>query len=237
MEKLKQISIYPQISGRSRVEKMAQDPEKMKAMIAFKKRLEDQLEKLTTEANEVQATLEAVNQMLLEKGFKRGDIKEVQTQPPASMPKEVALPKPAVSQPKPKPVAPTNELPPVPLAPQESETVIPLKTMAEEPLALMYFDKGVIHVMPDESKNFSVETPPFSNFLVEKVFSKMQEKDKELVRLGQLTPDKMFSYNIVREGDQIREIIIKNVDEERLKELKSSIRWTLEKMYEKIKSA
>jgi hypothetical protein len=47
----------------------------------------------------------------------------------------------------------------------------------------------------------------------------------------------MFSYNIVREGDQIREIIIRNVDDERLKELKSSIRWTFEKMYEKMKSA
>jgi hypothetical protein len=64
----------------------------------------------------------------------------------------------------------------------------------------------------------------------------MQEKDKELVRLGQLSTDKMFSYNIVREGDLIREIVIKNADDERLKELKSSIRWTFEKMYEKIKS-
>jgi len=222
------------------VEKMTQDPEKMKAMIAFKKRLEDQLDKLTTEANEVQATLDAVNQILLEKGFKRGDIKEIQTQAPlASMPKEVVLPKPAAEAPKPtvKVVASSPAPAPAPVVVAETETVIPLKTMAEEPLALMYFDKNVIHVMPDESKNFSVETPPFSNFLVEKVFSKMQEKDKELVRLGQLTPDKMFSYNIVREADQIREIIIKNVDEERLKELKSSIRWTLEKMYDKMKSA
>jgi ribosomal protein L11 len=91
-------------------------------------------------------------------------------------------------------------------------------------------------VLPDESKKFSVNTPPFTNFLVEKVFAKMQEKDKELVRLGQLSTDKMFSYNIVREGDLIREIIIKNADDERLKELKSSVRWTFEKMYEKIKS-
>ena len=63
----------------------------------------------------------------------------------------------------------------------------------------------------------------------------MQEKDNELVRMGQLTPDKMFAYNIVHEGDLIREIVIRNVDEERLRELKSSIRWTLEKMYEKMK--
>jgi hypothetical protein len=65
----------------------------------------------------------------------------------------------------------------------------------------------------------------------------MQEKDSELVRTRQLTADKVFSYSIVREGDLIREIIILNVDEERLRELKSSIRWTFEKMYEKMKSS
>ena len=212
---------------------MTQDPEKMKAMIAFKKRLEDQLDKLNNETKEVQATLDTVNTILLEKGFKRGDIKEVTTLPPPSMPKEIVLPKPEVETPKPIPKASIAP----PAAPSEQETVIPLKTMAEEPLALMYFEKNQIHVMPDESKKFTVNTPPFGNFLVEKVFAKMQEKDKELVRLGQLTPDKMFAYNIVREGELIREIIIKNVDEERLKELKSSIRWTFEKMYEKMKSA
>jgi len=208
---------------------VSQDSERMKAMIAFKKRLEDQLEKLNVEAKEVQAALDTVNTILLEKGFKRGDIKDATaTSTPASVIKEVVLPKQAQEPAKTEPS--TGVL-------VEQETVIPLKTMNEEPLALMYFEKHQIHVMPDESKKFSVNTPPFSNFLVEKVFAKMQEKDKELVRLGQLTPDKMFSYNIVREGELIREIIIKNVDEERLKELKSSIRWTLEKMYEKMKGA
>ena len=192
-------------------------------MIAFKKRLEEQLEKLTAETKEVQATLDTVNTILLEKGFKRGDIKEV---PEAPMPKEVILPKQEPETPKPA----AQHTP-------EPESVIPLKTMTDEPLALIYFDKHSMHVLPDESKHFSVNTPPFGNFLVERVFVKMQEKDTELVKMGQLTTDKMFSYNIVREGDLIREIIIKNVDDERLKELKSSIRWTFEKMYEKMKSA
>jgi hypothetical protein len=200
---------------------LAQDPEKMKSMIAFKKRLEEQLEKLTAETNEVQAALDVVNTILLEKGFKRGDIKEV---PEAPVLKEVILPKQEPEAPKPA----QHHV-------SEPESVIPLKTMADEPLALIYFDKQSMHVLPDESKHFSVNTPPFGNFLVERVFSKMQEKDNELVKMGQLTPDKMFSYNIVREGDLIREIIIKNVDDERLKELKSSIRWTFEKMYEKMK--
>jgi hypothetical protein len=196
---------------------LALDQEKIKSLIAFKKRMEEQLDKLTAESEEVQAALDTVNAILLEKGFRRGDIKEVHEVPVL---KEVVLPKQESEPPKvvvqhisdiSKPVA--HHIP-------EQETVIPLKTMADEPLALIIFDK-----------------PPFSNFLVEKIFAKMQEKDNELFRTNQLAEDKMFSYHVVREGDLIREIIIKNVDDERLKELKSSIRWTFEKMYEKIKSA
>jgi hypothetical protein len=199
----------------------------MKSLIAFKKRMEDQLERLSIETKEVQAALDTVNGILLDKGFKRLDIKEVSEAPVL---KEVILPK-QESEP-PKVVVQRGSTQQI-----ERESVIPLKTMADEPLALIYFDKQVIHVLPDESKNFSVNTAPFTNFLVEKVFSKMQEKDAELVKSKQLTTDKMFTFNVVREGDLIREIVIKNVDDERLKELKSSIRWTFEKMYEKMKSA
>jgi hypothetical protein len=207
---------------------MSQDQEKMKALISFKKRLEERLVQLEAETKELQATLDTVNSIMLDKGFRRGDIKEVAASPP--MPKEVVLPKHEIEVPvETKPSAGA-------LSPPEPESVIPLKTMTDEPLAIIYFDKQSIHVLPDESKNFTVNTPPFMNFLVEKIFAKMQEKDAELARTGQLARDKMFSYNIVREEDLIREIIIKNVDDERLKELKSSIRWTLEKMYEKMKS-
>lgn len=215
---------------------MSQDPERMKQLIAFKKRLEDRLEALNCEAKETQATLDMVNQMLLEKGFKRGDIKEVPSIP-SNLPKEVILPKqdaefdiPIDSKPVMSPGASQVQVP------QEREHVIPLKTMNDEALALIYFDKDSIHVMPDESKRFSVNTPPFLNFLVEKVLSKMKEKDAELVRSHQLASNKAFSFDVVKEEDLIREIIINNVDDERLKELKSSIRWALEKMYEKMKS-
>jgi hypothetical protein len=209
----------------------------MKSLIALKKRLEEQLEKLTAESKEVQAALDTVNGILVEKGFKRGDIKEVPEAPAPPMPKEVVLPKPEPEPPKVIVQRSTDASKPALQRLPEQESVVPLKTMAEEPLALIFFDKQAMHVLPDESKNFSVETPPFNNFLVEKVFAKMQEKDGELLRTKQLTADKVFSYSIVREGDLIREIVIRNVDEERLKELKSSIRWTFEKMYEKMKSS
>ncbi len=193
---------------------MSQDSEKIKALVTFKKKLEKRIEKLDSEVKELKATLEVVNSILLEKGFKRGDMKEV------APPTQAAV---AIEE---KPLQHVAE----------TESVIPLKTMNDEPLAIIYVNKDSLHVLPDESKSFNVSTPPFSHFLVERVLAKMQEKDNELVRMGQLTPDRMFAYSIIREGDLIREIVIKNADEERLRELKSSIRWTLEKMYEKMRS-
>jgi hypothetical protein len=91
-------------------------------------------------------------------------------------------------------------------------------------------------VVPAEGKSFNVNMPPFTQFLVERVLAKMQDRDNELARTGQLTQEEILSYSIARDGDVIREISIRNVDAERLRELKSSIRWTLEKMNEKMKT-
>ena len=200
---------------------MSQDSERLKALVNFKKKLENRIEELTSELEESQGVLEAVNSILLEKGFKRGDLKEVKP------PETEEPPTVHVTVEEEEPAAPQHV---------EPESVIPLKTMDDVPLAIIYVDKEALHVLPDETKKFNVNTPPFQPFLVERVLAKMQEKDSELVRMGELAADKMFAFNIMREGDLIREIVIRNFDDDRLKELRSSIRWTLEKMYEKTKA-
>jgi hypothetical protein len=196
---------------------MSEEAEKIKKFVAFKKRLEKKVEGLESELDEQRLMLEAVNSILLEKGFKRAEIAKT----------------PVTAE-----VSPVKEETPVELPPQPSakdENVIPLKTVTGEPLATLYIDQDSLRIVLAEDKNFNINTPPFTQFLVERVLAKMQEKDSELARSGQLTTDKIFSYNIVQEGDTIHEIVIKNFDANRLRELKSSIRWTLEKMYEKIK--
>jgi uncharacterized coiled-coil protein SlyX len=198
---------------------MSQDSEKLKRLVSFKQKLEKRVEELELELKELQATLEALNYILIEKGFKRAEI----TKPPAEI--EALPPKEEVT------VEPSP-----PQLPTEYESVIPLKTVTGELLATLHVSEDSLRVAPAEDKNFNVNTPPFTPFLVERVFAKMQEKDNELARTGQIAQEKIFCYNIVREGDVIREITIKHVDQDRLRELKSSIRWTLEKMYEKMKS-
>jgi hypothetical protein len=192
---------------------MSSEAEKIKGLLALKKKLEAKIEGLESELKELRATLETVNSILLEKGFKRAEVVALPQEEVA----ETALPFPAQT-------------------PKEHEKSFPLKTVGGELLANLLVEDDSLRVMPAEGKDFNVNTPPFNQFLIEKVFVKMQEKDAELARTGQLPPEKIFSFNIVREGEIIREIVVNNVDAERLKELKSSIRWTLEKMYEKMKS-
>ena len=200
---------------------MSEEAEEVKRLLAFKKKLEKRVEKLESELKELKSILEAVNSVLLAKGFKRAEIAKAPVLMPTS----------------PAGVVPTEEemaLPPAPMP--EFKEVIPLKTAAGEPLAKIYVGDGFLKIVLAEDKNFNVNTPPFNQFLVERVLAKMQQKDSELAKAGKLKPEEIFSYNIVREGDIIREIHIKNFDAERLRELKSSVKWTLEKMYEKMKS-
>ena len=90
-------------------------------------------------------------------------------------------------------------------------------------------------ITPAKDKMFNVKTPPFQQFLIERVLNKMQEKDSKASQKGEIEADKTLSYELLLEGDILQEIIVKNITAERLRELKSSVHWTLEKMYEKTK--
>lgn len=195
------------------------DAERIRKLVAFKEGLEKKAEQLETELKDVQAMLETVSLILLEKGFKHPQVTKKVAPTQAPLTQETS--------------------PEAERAPQQSttdENVVPLNATTGELLALLHTSEDSLRVLPAEDKKFNVNTPPFTQFLVERILVKMQERDSELARAGELPTDKIFSYNILREGDTIHEILIKNVDLERMKELKSSIRWTLEKMFEKMKS-
>ena len=199
---------------------MSQDSENVKRLIDFKKRIEMRLQQLETELNEFKAMLDTVNSILLEKGFRRAEIGPQRDtgQVLSEEREETAEPEHGTE------------------AEVEPEIVNKLKSVKGEILADFHVDDGVLHIVPAEDKDFSISTPPFNQFFVQRVLLKMQERDSELARSGQLSPDKILCFDIVREGDLIREIVIRNFDSDRLKELKSSIRWTFEKMLEKTKS-
>lgn len=182
------------------------DAEKIKKLADFRQRLEKRIEETSAELEELLGLLELTDAVLLDKGFKRA---------------EVTMP----AEPTAKSVAPPSVV--------EYESVVPLKTVTGDLLANLYTGKGSLRVLLADNKRFNVNTPPFMQFLVERVFIRMQDKDRQSAASGELEPDKMFSFKIVQEGDILKEIQVENISEDRLRELKSSIRWTLEKMFEK----
>jgi len=182
------------------------EEEKIKKIAELRRVLEKRIEGMETELEGLRVLLGFIDDVLLEKGFKRA---------------EIVKPVPTTAEAFPQP--PTTEY----------ERSIPIKTVAGDLLADLYMGEDSMRIVLAEEKSFDINTPPFTSFLVERVLAKMQEKDREAASTGEITPDKILSYNIVRDGDLIREITIRNIGKERVRELKSSIRWTLEKMYEK----
>jgi len=197
---------------------------KIKKVAELRALLEKRVKEMETELEGLRVLLDFVNSALVEKGFKRAEIVKPTPTPTAE---EELLP------PAPPPVGVEVTPPPV----LEYEQAIPIKTATGELLANLYISEDSLRVVLAEDKQFTVDVPPFMAFLVERVLAKMQEKDREAAGTGEIAPDKILSYSIVRDGDFLREITIRNVGGDRARELKSTIRWTLEKMFEKMRAS
>jgi len=198
--------------------------DKIKKMAELRVLLEKRLKEMETELDGLRVLLDFVNAALVEKGFRRAEVLKPAPTPTAE---EELLP------PTPPPTRVEVTPPPV----LEYEQAVPIKTATGELLANLYVGEDSMRVVFAEDKQFTVDVPPFMAFLVERVLAKMQEKDREAAGAGEIAPDKVLSYSIVRDGDFLREITIRNVGADRARELKSTIRWTLEKMYEKMKTS
>ena len=181
--------------------------EEIKKIAELREILEEKIKNLEVELEGMKALLEIINRILIERSFRRaGEIGKIEAA------KQTEAPLPA----------------------KKILRTIPLKTSSGELLARMYVEEDQIRIVPAEDKEFDVNIPPFTAFLIDKILEKMKEKDEDLVRQGKLMPSEVLSYEVEKEGNILREIRIKNIDEQREREIRSATRWTLEKMYEKM---
>jgi len=185
------------------------DREKIKKIAKLRVHLERRMETMEEELDGLKMLLELIDATLLKEGFKRAEIAK-----PIQSPAKEEPPKPSVAKQK---------------------KGVSLKTVTGDLLAQLNVEKDSMQVVLAEDKNFDINTPPFTSFLVERVLAKMQDKDKEAADKGEITPDDILSYDIKLDENIVREIDIQNIEPGRSRELKSSIRWTLEKMYERMK--
>jgi hypothetical protein len=110
---------------------MSDQAEKIKKLVAFKKKLENRVDELESELRELQTMLETVNIILLEKGFKHAEITKAPAMTETSPTKEEAA----------------EAEPSYPIPTAEYGNIIPLKTFTGELLANLHPNKDSLRVV------------------------------------------------------------------------------------------
>ena len=102
-------------------------------------------------------------------------------------------------------------------------------------LGFLRTEEKVIVFEPLTVLRFTTVIPPFQSFFVERVLDNMRSTDEGRANQGESPPDEVLSFDVATEGDRITSITIRNYGgERRLMEIRSSLRWAFEKMYEKL---
>ena len=105
-------------------------------------------------------------------------------------------------------------------------------------LGFLGAEEDVIVFEPLSVLGFTTPLPPFKSFFLERVLDNMRATDEGRANQGEIAPDQVLSYEVATEGDRITRITIRNYGgERRLMEIRSSLRWAFEKMYEKLRQS
>ncbi|MEM4576934.1 MAG: hypothetical protein QW701_05705 [Candidatus Nezhaarchaeales archaeon] len=181
-----------------------------KSLADLKRYLEEKLSTLTIEVEHLKVLIKLVDEALARVSFKPASALEVTkevVQPPSAQPKGL-----------------------------ETETLIMASSrMGNRLLGKMYMGEGYLRIVPAQDLELNINIPPFRQFLIEKVLEEMRRKDREAVERGEMKEGEAMDYEIKTKGDILTEIFLKNVvDERRMRELKNAVRWTFERMLEKI---
>jgi hypothetical protein len=102
-------------------------------------------------------------------------------------------------------------------------------------LGMMTISKNSVTVTPAENMRIPVDSGTFNTFFIRKILDNMVEKDEEQVKLGKLSTKDKMKYLIEKKSDgTLKELVILNYkDESRLKQITTTMRWTLEKVAQK----
>jgi hypothetical protein len=203
----------------------------VKNLAELKKELEERILKQEKELTYLRTSLKLVDEALASTSFKPAS--KLVEKPVAELSPAFAEARTRVEPKTPEPFL-QKAAPVQPPQPIQEEQSFPIKSKMGEDLATMYVGQSSVRIVPRHDLGFSAKTPPFQSFFVDRVMGEMRRKDEMAVDSGAKDPSLMIDHEVKLDGDSIKEIVIRNIDEEaRLREIRSSIRWTLERMLEK----
>jgi hypothetical protein len=117
---------------------------------------------------------------------------------------------------------------------RQASEVWPITTPEGVHLADVQVTESELVLVPDSNTKYDVTSPPLRAFLVARVLDPMHMKDEESARAGQLSADKILTYEVADDGGALKSLRVRNYgDQRRLTELRNAMRWTVRRMYEK----
>jgi hypothetical protein len=114
----------------------------------------------------------------------------------------------------------------------------PIKRMKDNSIiAQVEVSKEKIEIIPNESINFNLDTPPFKSFFINRILEGMKNKDKDKVKQGQLSETDIITFNTIQKENNeniLKKIEIKNYrDKDRVNEIFNTVAWVFTRMLEK----
>jgi len=195
------------------------DEEIIRKLMELRTYLENRIKQIEDEQDKLRTLFKIVDEVIVSKSFRRAE-----AVPPISAGSTAKATPPAAPPPIETTVSPTEE--------------IPLRAQGGQLLANMYMTETEARIIPAPEMVFTVSTPPFQSFLVGRILESMRLKDQEDIRSGALAPNQALEYEVIREGDVIKEIVVRNYgSQRRMREIMTTTRWTLEKMSEKVSTS
>lgn len=179
---------------------MSEDSEKARALAAIKEYLERRIKELQDELEILESVRSFVDEELASISFKKAA--------------EARPAKPAAPAPAPQP---------------EAERLRVLKSRSGEVLARVAISPNEVRFLIEPEINLTRDSRPLQSFLLKKVLEPMSKSDRERVDKGLIPPGHELDYDIIYEGDRVKELVVRNFREEyRLREIVNAVRWTLE---------
>ena len=188
------------------------EKENTQFLLEVRNGLQERLDSLKTEINDLEAAIKKIDEYIVKQGFRRLSIDPVRMTV----------------------VAEDNENSLV-ASPADGQMQSSIKSKNGTTLGVVVVQENVLHFQPSREFNFEVEVPPFQSFFIDRVLENMRKMDQERAENREIELDDILTYEVSEENGLIKAIKISNFrDDRRLSEIRSSLRWTLDKMFDKI---
>jgi len=182
-----------------------------KKLLQFRESMEQRIQELEQEMSNLQTAMAEIDKLIVNTGFRTFTTADK-----------------LVKEDEPVQTESNNEA-------ENEEDELSITSKDGTVLGAMQIENHTIIFAPEEPFEFTLDIPPFESFLIERVLDNMRKTDQERSTNGEIDPGEILEYEISDEDGKLVSLTIHNYGgERRLREINSSIRWTFDKMYDKL---